>query len=124
MATEKMRKITRDRAMVEVKFDDQKILLENVFIGGRLDSEKTSVGFYSGSLDIGEMGVSLMHMLRGVLKATYEEVGLSRNKSIEFIQHCLVEAIGREIAEEAENETERTKEELRNVVKRFMESQN
>lgn len=110
--------------VIEIRYDDQVLLLQNCFISGRLVEEDGDVGFYGGQVDIGEMGVSLMNLLRAVLKTTSEECGLTLEKSTEFIKHCLVEAVNREILEAEKRTMDEISQYLKDIANRFKESQN
>ena len=124
---EKKKRI-RNSSITEIKCDDEILELKNVFIGGRMaDEQNTLVGFYSGVVDIGEMGVSLMSLLRGVLKTVHSECGLPHSKSVEFVKECLLEAVAREITDSLTLDQEanviRTQRELQEIVNRFMKNQ-
>jgi hypothetical protein len=113
---------TKETSVVEIRFDNEIIPIENVFIGGRIEGENGSVmGFYGGSLDVGEMGISLMCLLRGAIKAFNEECELSLEESEKLILICLQEAFHREAQEKTKESMEK---ELYKVVNRFMKNQN
>jgi hypothetical protein len=113
---------TKETSVVEIRFDNEIINIENVFIGGRIAGEDGSVmGFYGGSLDVGEMGISLMCLLRGAIKAFHEECELSLEECEKLILVCLTEAFHREAQEKSK---ESLQKELYKVVNRFMKNQN
>lgn len=108
----------KETPQVEVKWSGNVMHLENVFIGGRwVEEGKSPVGFYGGEINIGEMGISLMNLLRGVIQITSEECGLTPDKCEDFIVSCVAEAIRRE-------EADRRDEVLEGLVRRFMDNQN
>jgi hypothetical protein len=113
---------TKETANVEIRFDDEIIHITNAFIGGQISEEDGSVmGFYGGSLDVGEMGISLMCLLRGAIKAFHEECELSLEECEKLILVCLTEAFHREAQEKSKEAMQR---ELYKVVNRFMKNQN
>lgn len=92
-----MRIETNEMPIVEVNFQNDTLHFENIFIGGQLTGgHRDHVSFYSGELNLGEMGVTLMTLLRGVIRITGEECGLSASKAEDFISFCLAEAVKRE----------------------------
>lgn len=111
------RETPTNRPQITVKWDDQTIHLENAFIGGRwVEEDMNPIGFYGGKIDIGEMAISLMNLLRGVIQITGQECGLSAEKREDFLISCCAEALRRE--------EETTKEEaIHSLVKRFMDNQ-
>src|SRR4051812_27175769 len=102
------------KPQITVMWEDQTMHLENAFIGGRfVEEDMNPIAFYGGKVDIGEMAISLMNLLRGVIQITGQECGLTAQKREDFLLSCCAEALRRE--EEA------TKEEtIHNLVKRFM----
>lgn len=113
-------KRTRETSIIEMRIDDEIIRLENVFVGGRLTND-TIMGFYGGALDLGEMGISLMSLLRGAIKALNEECGLSLHQSEKFVLFCLTEAMKKE---KEEAQADPIQKELYQIVNRFMDNQN
>lgn len=112
---------TKNSSVVEIRFDDEVMRIENVFIGGRVDEGGSVMGFYGGKLDLGEMGISLMCLLRGAIKAFHEECELSLHDSERIILCCLTEAFRRE---KEETKIEPIEKELYDIVSRFMDNQN
>jgi hypothetical protein len=107
-----------DKPQIEVRWGDQIIHLENAFIGGRwVEEDMNPIGFYGGKIDIGEMAISLMNLLRGVIQITGQECHLSPEKREDFLISCVAEALRREEAT--------TKDDMiHSLVKRFMDNQN
>ena len=124
---------TKETSTIEIRFDDEVFHMENTFIGGRIVEENGSkmgdngsvMGFYGGTLDLGEMGISLMCLLRGAIKAFHEECDLSLHESEKIILCCLTEAFRREQEEQAKMDPrEKELRELYAVVNRFTNNQN
>jgi hypothetical protein len=113
-------KRTREKSVIKVTLDDEIIFLENAFIGGRLENN-AFMGFYGGVLDLGEMGISLMSLLRGVVKALNEECNLTLNQAEKYIIFCLNEALQKE---KEESQADHIQKELYQIVNRFMDNQN
>jgi hypothetical protein len=111
---------TKENSTIEIRFDDEIIPVENAFVGGRM-TDGGAMGFYGGVLDIGEMGVSLMCLLRGAIKTFYEECDLTFEQSEKIILCCLTEAFRKEELEKRNNPIEK---ELYSIVSRFMDNQN
>jgi hypothetical protein len=112
---------TKENSTIEIRFDNEVISVENAFVGGRMAECGGTMGFYGGILDIGEMGVSLMCLLRGAIKTMHEECGLSFHQAEKIILCCLTEAFRKE-TEEKQNES--IQKELHSIVSRFMDNQN
>jgi hypothetical protein len=112
---------TKESAVVEIRFGDEILHVENCFIGGRVVEDGATMGFYGGILDIGEIGISLMCLLRGAIKTMNEECGLSLHQSEKLILMCLTEAFRKE-TEERRNDP--MQKELYSIVNRFMDNQN
>jgi hypothetical protein len=85
---------------------DKEMTFKGMVMGGICaDNENETMGFYGGPRDIGEFGVCTMQALRGVVKFSREEFGLSMQESIDFVAHCLEEAVNREVKGAGKSET-------------------
>lgn len=82
---------------ITITFDNEKLFLKTAIIGGvQGDGEKLPMGMYSGSMDIGDVGIAVMHSCRATLKILREMHGLSIEQGIDFIRFCTFEAADRE----------------------------
>jgi hypothetical protein len=89
--------IKMERKNVTVKFDNEEVLLNTALIGGVLgDGSEFPMGMYAGHLDIGEIGIALMHCHRAVIKLLREQHGFNLEDSLEFVCFCMAEASKRE----------------------------
>ena len=108
----------KGEAVLTISFEDKEFKMTNAFIGGSLnDSRKTPIGMFTGSVDVGDMGVALLTVMRTVLKTTTSEIGMSMEQSADFIVVCLAEALKREEQEQKLNHNE-----LHDIVKKFMKN--
>jgi hypothetical protein len=84
----------------------REMTFKGMVMGGiSAENEKETIGFYGGPRDIGEFGVCTMQALRGVVKFSKEEFGLSTQDAIDFVAHCLEEAVNREMNGAGKSET-------------------
>lgn len=71
---------------VKLLIDGQMLEVHNALIGARMDDrDKTPFSLYAGNIDFTEVGVSLLHILRGVIKINREEHDLSPTDIKEFL---------------------------------------
>lgn len=74
--------------------DGEAIEIKNALIGARMENEdNTPFSVYAGSMDISELGLSLLHIFRAVLKINTEEFDMPMNLAEEFILFTLREAV-------------------------------
>jgi hypothetical protein len=74
--------------------DGEPVEIKNALIGARMeDNDHTPFSVYAGQLEISEVGLSLLHILRAVLKINTEEMGMSLDTSENFILFTLQEAV-------------------------------
>jgi len=79
---------------VMLVLDGEVIYIKNALIGARMeDNDHTPFSVYAGQMDIGEIGLSLLHILRAVLKINVDEMGLSMNLAEDFVLFTLKEAV-------------------------------
>ena len=110
--------LKKGEALITISFEDKEFKMTNAFIGGSLDdARKTPIGMFTGSVDIGDMGVALLTVIRTVLQTTTTEIGMSLEQSADFVVVCLAEAMKRE--EQALNVN---RDELHDIVKKFMKN--
>lgn len=79
---------------IKVEVDGQKFELRGGFVGGFMsDFTNAPVGMYAGTLSVEDTGISLMHLLRAVIKINVEEQGLNYEQSKAFIDFTLEQAL-------------------------------
>jgi|tagenome__1003787_1003787.scaffolds.fasta_scaffold19819119_2 hypothetical protein len=83
---------------ITVKWADQTIKLKTALIGGVTDDiHACPMGMYAGSMDIGDIGLALLHNLRATIKVVKDHHDMSVDQGVDFILFCLKEAEIREI---------------------------
>ncbi len=66
--------------------DGDKFEITNALIGARMvNSDNNPFSVYAGKMEIGEFGLSFLHIMRAVIKINIEELGLSFSAAKEFI---------------------------------------
>jgi hypothetical protein len=71
---------------VKLLIDGQMLEVHNALIGARMnDRTDTPFSLYAGNIDLSEVGVSLLHVVRGVIKINREEHGLNPNDIKDFL---------------------------------------
>lgn len=76
---------------------DEEIKLKTAILGGvMLDDKDLPMGMYSGSHDIGDLGIAVLHSCRAVMKILQDMHGLNMEQCIDFIRFCTLEASDRE----------------------------
>jgi hypothetical protein len=89
-------KPTNDK-YITIQVGDEEFKLKTAIIGGvLLEDEGFPMGMYSGSQDIGDIGVAVLHSCRAIMKILKEMHGLNMEQSIDFIRFCTLEASDRE----------------------------
>ena len=82
---------------VTLFFDGEEVFLQTAIIGGVTgDAIECPMGMYAGKLQPEDVGLSLLHSLRAVIKITREHWGFNMSKTEDFIVFTLAEAIRRE----------------------------
>jgi hypothetical protein len=91
----------QQRKPITVIIDDEKFEIDQCIIAGVFSKghsqEGHPMGSWCGSLEIGDMGIALMHALRAIIRINTEYQGLRITQSAEFINDCAKEALKREI---------------------------
>lgn len=84
--------------IVTIKWADQTMELKTALVGGvTSDAHECPMGMYAGSMDIGDIGMALLHNLRAALKVTKDHHGMNTMQGKDFILFCLNEAVAREV---------------------------
>lgn len=77
-----------------VELDGQKMELSAGFVGGFMaDMSNAPMGMYAGNLSLEDTSISLLHILRAVIKINVEEQGLNHEQSKVFINFAVEQAI-------------------------------
>jgi hypothetical protein len=82
---------------VSVELDGTVYKLKTALVGGLLhDDPSYPMAFYAGKLALEEIGMSLLHALRAVIKIQVDVHEFTLEESEEFVLFCLAEAMSRE----------------------------
>ena len=101
--------------------DGEAIEIKNALIGARMENEdNTPFSVYAGTMDIGELGLSLLHIFRAVLKINTEEMDMPMNLAEDFVLFTLKEAVRLEKARRDDVTKNRSMEAF---VKKYMDNQ-
>lgn len=101
--------------------DGEVIYIKNALIGARMeDKDHTPFSVYAGQMDIGELGLSLLHIFRAVLKINVEEMDMPSHSAEDFILFTLKEAVRLENARRDDVTKNRSVEAF---VKKYMDNQ-
>jgi hypothetical protein len=85
------------KKFVTVDLDGQIFKLETALVGGKIHGDpEYPIAFYAGKVTLEEIGMSLLHALRAVIKIHTDVHDFSLRQSEEFIIYCLEEALKRE----------------------------
>jgi hypothetical protein len=77
--------------------DGDKFEITNALIGARMvNSDNNPFSVYAGKMEIGEFGLSFLHIMRAVIKIGVEELGLSMSATKDFIDFTTKTAISLE----------------------------
>lgn len=89
-----------ERIFLEIE-GQKKMELKTALIGGTLaaetEGEENPTGMFAGKLDLGDMGIALLHSLRTVIRIQREYHKMPLDTSIDYIKFTLEEAIRREV---------------------------
>lgn len=79
---------------ITVHFDGEELFLQTAIIGGVTgDALECPMGMYAGKLLPEDVGLSLLHSLRAVIKITRDHWRMDMDKAEDFIIFTLAEAI-------------------------------
>ena len=82
---------------VTVEVDGQIFKLKTCLMGGSLlDDPGYPMAFYAGKLALEELGMSLLHAFRALVKIQMEIHNFTLDECAEFINLCMMEALKRE----------------------------
>lgn len=82
---------------ITLVFDGKKLFLKTALVGGITgDALEAPMGMYAGKVDVGEIGVALMHTHRAILKIMQDSFHMELDKAVDFIRFCCMEAAHRE----------------------------
>jgi hypothetical protein len=93
---------------VFLDLDGDRIEIENALIGGKMaQGAQEPFSVYAGPLDIGDIGLALLHIMRATIKITMDELHLPLQSSEEFMLFTLKTALQLERAKRSDLTTTR-----------------
>jgi hypothetical protein len=86
-----------EQKYVTINLDGQIFKLKTALVGGIIHGDpEYPMAFYAGKLALEEIGMSLLHALRAIIKIQLDVHQFTLPQTEEFIVFCLAEAIRRE----------------------------
>ena len=82
--------------IVEIKFQDELIKMENVLIAGKEANGENSTSMYIGHLDLDELHNALFYINSGIIKILTGELDIPLDNCDDFLLSAISEALTRE----------------------------